>query len=116
MMQFIESFKNAFNGLRYVWREEKNFRIQVIVGILVIIGMGIFGFSHLEMSLFIIAITLVLVAETINTAFEDTLNKIEPNQNPVIGKIKDISAGVVVLCVLSAICIGILVLISHFSF
>lgn len=116
MMQFIESFKHAFNGLCFVWREEKNFRIQVIIGILVTIGMGIFGFSYIEMSLFIIAITLVLAAETINTTFEDTLNKIEPNQDPIIGKIKDISAGVVVLCVLGAICIGILVLLSHFSF
>ncbi|TSC51849.1 MAG: diacylglycerol kinase [Parcubacteria group bacterium LiPW_41] len=116
MRQFIESFSHAFDGLCFVWKEEKNFRIQVIIGILVIVVMGIFGFSYLEMSMFIVAITLVLTAETINTTFEDTLNKIQPEHDPVVGKIKDISAGIVVLCVLGAICIGILIFLSHFSF
>jgi len=116
MRQFIESFSHAFDGLCFVWKEEKNFRIQVIIGILVIVVMGIFGFSYLEMSMFIVAITLVLTAETINTTFEDTLNKMQPEHDPVVGKIKDISAGIVVLCVLGAICIGILIFLSHFSF
>jgi len=116
MKHFIESFSHAFDGICYAWREERNFRIQTIIGILIIIGMGMFGFSYIEIALIIVAITFVLAAETINTTFEDTLDKIEPNNDFVIGKIKDISAGFVLLCVLGAISIGIMVFFSHFYF
>ena len=116
MNRFIESFTHAFDGLYYVWKEERNFRIQIIIAILMILGMGISDFSYLEIGLVLVAIILVLTAETINTAFEDTLDKIEPNQNAIIGRIKDVAAGVVVLCVFGAIIIGIMVLLSHFSF
>jgi diacylglycerol kinase len=116
MKRFIESFTHAFDGLCYVWKEERNFRIQIIIGIVLIVCMGMAGFSYLETGLIIIAITLVLTAETINTAFEDTLDKIEPNQNAVIGRIKDIAAGVVVLCVFGAVVIGGMVFFSHYSF
>ena len=115
MKRFIESFQYALSGLRYVWREERNFRIQVIIAILVIFGLFLLDITPEMIGLVIIAIALVLTAETINTAFEDTLNKIEPQKDPTIGRIKDIAAGVVVLCVIGAVAIGILVFISYFS-
>jgi len=115
MKRFIESFTHAFDGLIYVWREEHNFQLQVLVGIFVILGMFFINFSYEAMGLVVIAIVLVLSAETINTAFEDTLNKIEPNHDMQVGKIKDIAAGVVVLCVFGAIIIGFFVFLSYFS-
>lgn len=65
--------------------------------------------------LVVIAITLVLSAETVNTAFEDTLNKIEPKKDPAVGRIKDIAAGFVVLCVIGAVFVGALAFFSYFS-
>jgi len=115
MKRFRESFGHAFDGLVYVWREERNFKIQIFIGILVILGMFFVNFSYEAMGLMVVAIVLVLGAETINTAFEDTLNKIEPNHDPVIGRIKDIAAGFVVLSVFGAIIIGVFAVLSYFS-
>jgi diacylglycerol kinase len=115
MKQFRESFGHAFDGLSYVWREERNFRIQVLLGALVVLGMFLVDFSYEAMGLAVVAIVLVLTAETINTAFEDTLDVIDPNHNARIGKIKDIAAGVVVLCVFGAVAIGFFVIFSYFS-
>jgi diacylglycerol kinase len=108
------SFRDALTGLFTVWREERNFRIQVTAAVLVIAVMIYWGFDYLEVAVITIAIVLVLTAETINTAFEDAMNKIEPSHDPLVGRIKDIAAGAVILSVIGAIAIGILVVGHHF--
>lgn len=110
----FHSFRDALIGLSTVWREERNFRIQTIAALFVIAAMYYFGFDYLEMSVITIAIVLVLTAETINTAFEDAMNKIEPNHDPLVGRIKDIAAGAVILSVIGAVAIGLLVIGHHF--
>lgn len=108
------SFRDAFRGLRAVWREERNFRIEVLVALLLIVVMKLTRFSYGEASLVILASTMVLAAEVTNTALEDTMNKIEPNHDPAIGRIKDVAAGVVVVNVLGALIIGLVVFAHHF--
>ncbi len=104
----------AMKGLKTTWKEENSFRIGVIVAIWVGIFALYFDFSFEEMVFCVIAITIVLCAEIINTAIEDVCNKIEPNQDSVIGKIKDISAGFVLLSVVGAGVLGFLVFHHHF--
>jgi len=110
----VRSFTNAFTGLAYVWREERNFRIQAIVAVFVLFGLWWFGFSYIDLALSVFAIVLVLAAEVTNTAFEDTMNRIEPNADPLIGRIKDIAAGVVVLNVIGALVIAGIVILNRF--
>ena len=86
-----------------------------MIALLVLIILKWLRFTYAEIALAIVAITLVLAAETVNTAFEDTLDKIEPNRDPVIGKIKDVAAGIVVMNVIGAALIGIALLLNHYS-
>lgn len=109
----IHSFRDALRGLLTVWREERNFRIQITAAIIVIATMYYFDFSYLEMALIAIAITLVLTAETINTAIEDTLDKLQPNFDPLVGRIKDIAAGAVILSAMGASAVGLFVFGHH---
>ena len=110
----IRSFEDAFRGLAFVWKEERNFRIQIYIALLVIVGGIWLRFDYIEMALLVFAILLVLIAEVINTAFEDTMNKIEPNQDPLVGKVKDIAAGIAVLSALGSLVIGAIIFIHHF--
>lgn len=112
-MRTIKSFKYAWNGLRTVWLEESNFRIEILAGILVVISIFYFDFGLLESALLVFAIALVLVSEMINTIVEDLCNKIEPQQDPTIGKIKDMAAGFVFLSSICSVIIGALVFYSH---
>ncbi len=114
MLRTIKSFKYAWNGLKTVWLEESNFRVEVFAAILVIISIFYFDFALLESALVVFAVTLVLVSEIINTIVEDLCNKIQPEQDAVIGKIKDMSATFVLLSSLGAFVVGILVFYSHF--
>ena len=111
----FNSFIFASRGLKTTWREEHNFRIEVFTLLPVIFFIFYFDFSFIESAFCVIAMTIVLITEVINTAIEDICNKIEPHHDEVIGKIKDTAGAFVFISVLGAILIGCLVFFSHFN-
>jgi diacylglycerol kinase len=72
------------------------------------------SFSFVESGFVVVAITLVLGSEILNTILEDTANELEPNHHSFIGKIKDMMAAVVLINSLAALVIGALVFYHHF--
>lgn len=113
MNKLAKSFGWAINGLRMVWHEEMNFRIEVAVSLVVIVAAYYFELSRLEWAVVIGCIGAVLASEIVNTAVEDLCNKVDPNTDPMIGKIKDIMGGfVLVVCFTTAI-IGLLIFLNH---
>jgi len=102
------------NGIRMAWREEVNFRIESLIALGVIMSGIYLHFSMPEWIIIIGCITAVLAAEMVNTAVEDLCNKVEPNTDPVIGKIKDIMGGFVFIVVIGATSIGIIVFYNYF--
>ncbi|KND47870.1 MAG: diacylglycerol kinase (ATP dependent) [Parcubacteria bacterium C7867-006] len=112
----LNSFGYALRGIKTTWQEENNFQIMSVITVAVLFIVFYFDFTLLESALVVISITVVLSFEMMNTAIEDLCNKIEPNQDPVIGKIKDISSGFVLLSSIGALIVGIIVFYSHFSY
>ena len=110
----LNSFRYAINGLKITWREEHNFRIEVLIALVVLFFALFFNFSFIELISCIIAIIIVLTSEIVNTAIEDLSDMVDPNINPLIGKIKDTMAAFVLLCSLGAFAIGCLVFYHHF--
>lgn len=114
LQKSINSFVYACQGLRTTWLEERNFRIEVFCTAVLAFFIIYFKFTLVESALCVLAMTLVLSAEVINTAIEDLCNFVEPEHNPVIGKIKDTTGAFVFITVLGASIIGILVFYNHF--
>ena len=112
----FNSLINALRGVGLVWKEERNFSIILFFAILALTIGYYFNFTLTEYSICAVIITVVLVAEMINTAVEDICNKMQPNQDPVIGRIKDISSGAVLISSIGAGIAGLLVFFNHFSF
>jgi diacylglycerol kinase len=107
MENFLKSFGWAKNGLVTVWGEERNFKVEVIIGILAI-GFGFYrDIAPWQWILLVMIIGFVLMAEIVNTAVEDICNKIQPNQDPIIGKIKDMMAGYVLVSSVTAAIAGL---------
>jgi diacylglycerol kinase len=115
MSPFFKSLANAINGLKVVAREELNFKIHIICAVFVVIIGVMLGFSSTEWLFIVVAIAFVVSGEVANTAIEDLCDKVEPNQDPKIGKIKDTMAGFVLVTSLGAIIIGIIVIFNHVS-
>lgn len=102
------------NGLCTVWREEVNFRIEFFVGMAVVALGFYFKLEIVEWVVIIGCITAVLSAEMVNTAIEDLCNKVEPNTDPAIGKVKDIMGGFVFTVALGAATVGALIFSRYF--
>ena len=114
LKRWLRSFWWAVHGFHTVWQEEKNFRIEAIVGVFVLIAAAVFRFSCGETGLVVVAIVIVLTGEIVNTAMEDLCNKVQPKQDRDIAKIKDIMAAFVLLSALGAIALGLLTFGNHF--
>lgn len=114
MQSITKSFGWAMNGLRTAWHEEMNFRIEVAAAVGVVASGIYLGFAKLEWVIIIGCIAAVLAAEMVNTAIEDLCNKVEPNTDPVIGKVKDIMGGFVFIVVLGSAIIGAMVFSNYF--
>lgn len=111
----LKSFTFALRGIKTVLKEEVNFRVMSAATVLILGATFYFGFTFIESSLIVVAVIVVLVSEMINTAIEDLCNRVEPNTDPVIGKIKDISSGFVLLASIGAAVLGVLVFYNHFA-
>ena len=113
---FLRSLGHAVQGICQVWRDEKNFRIQSCVALMIIALLLIFRFSFAEAAVVIFSVILVLGGEMFNTLVEDLLNVIEPKHHASVGKMKDMMAGIVLVLSSGCALIGALVFLHHFEF
>ncbi len=102
----FESIKSAFLGLHHVYKE-RNFTIQFIVGVVVITAALFLPLDGIERALVILAVMLVLAAETINTAIEHLLDHVTPKHNSDVARIKELMAAAVLLMVMASLAIGV---------
>lgn len=111
MKPLIQSFKNAFRGIFFVFRSERNMMIHLIIATLVVIFGWIFHINPAEWILCLICFALVITAEMINTALENIVDLISPERNHLAGKAKDIAAGAVLITAIIAAIIGLIIFI-----
>lgn len=104
----------ALEGLKSA-ASEQTFGIFSIIAVLVIILMFLFKVSLFEKLILILIITFVMTLELINSRIERILDIFQPNHDPRVKIIKDISAGAVLLACLGALVIGILIFWPYLS-
>ncbi len=112
-MRFQKSLKFAWHGLIYAFRYEKNFRIEVFVGSIVMIGAFLLGLTTLEKSILLSICALVLVMELANTALERIIDMLKPRVHPYAKVVKDVMAGAVLLVSFMAVLVGILIFLPY---
>ncbi len=110
----IESFKYALNGLKTLLITQHNAWIHLVSTVIVMILGFVVKISCEEWIPLIIVITIVWVAEALNTAMEFLSDAAVPEIHPLIEKAKDVAAGAVFMSAVSALIVGILVFGSHF--
>jgi len=89
-MRVIKSFACAFDGLKDCFLHEKNFRIQYVIALLVIIAGLFFSLTATEWTIIFICFAVVLSFEIINSAIEKLCDLVCPDFNLTIKKVKDI--------------------------
>ena len=103
---FLDAFVNALKGIWHAIKTQTNIKIQIIVTILVMIAGAIFKFNTMEFVFLVFSCGLVLIAEMINTAIEETVNLVTLNYHPLAKIAKDVGAGSVLVAALNAVIVG----------
>ncbi len=111
--QLLRSFRSAARGIAVTHAEEQNFRVQTVFALCSLALGIIFRLHAIEYALLIIAITLVLVGEMLNTALERFIDIIHPRVSHYVRDLKDILAGIVLLCSFASILIGMLIFLPR---
>lgn len=107
------SFSDALEGIAIVVRSERNMRIHLLLGLLVVLLAAVLGASRLEVIALVFAIGMVFTAELFNTAVERMVDLIQPAYHPLAGTVKKIAAGGVLVTALAAAAVGYLVFIDY---
>lgn len=105
----IESFKYALNGLKTLLITQHNAWIHLASTVIVLVLGLVLNICAAEWIYLIIVITIVWVAEALNTAMEFLSDAAVPEIHPLIEKAKDVAAGAVFMSAFSALIVGILV-------
>ena len=108
--RFKFSLQNAFEGIKITLRTQRNLRIHIIVGLLIISVSFLLKIDLLEFVLILLTVMIVLVTEILNTAIEFTIDLVSPQYNQLAKKVKDISAAAVLVSASFAILIGLFIL------
>ena len=109
MERLAVSFGHAWRGIRYVIKHEKNARIHLVFAVVVLILGLVLGITNRDLAAILMAVIIVFFAEIMNTAFEKTLDLVQPNHHPQVKLIKDMAAGAVLVTAVVSAAIGIVI-------
>jgi diacylglycerol kinase (ATP) len=107
--KLVDSFNYAIEGIIYSIRTQRNMRIHMIVAILVLSGCFFYDLSKLELLVITITITMVIVAEMINTAVECAIDATTNYYHPLAKIAKNVAAGAVLITALNALLVAYII-------
>ena len=104
----FKSFKYAFNGIFYVLKVSRNFKIQLIFALTSLMISFLLQISLNNYMILIATIMSVLILEILNTSIESVVDLVVKNEFSSLAKIsKDTSAGAVLLASINSVIIAL---------
>jgi diacylglycerol kinase len=108
-----QSFRNAFRGLNFAIRTQKNAQIHLAATVLVVtISLGL-KVSLIEFAIILFCVAIVWITEIFNTALETLVDLCSPEYHPLAKISKDLSAAAVLISALFSAVIGLIILIPR---
>lgn len=108
-----KSFVNAYAGMSYCMRTQRNLRIHLAITVLVIALAAVLRVSLPELAMLVFCIVVVIVAEMLNTALECVVDLVTSDYHPLAKLSKDVSAGAVLVASLGAAAVGAIIFLPR---
>ena len=105
----VNSFKYAINGIRLLFQTQVNGKFHIFFGTFVIGAGFFFKISLTEWCIVILAISMVIATEAVNTAIENLTDLVSPDYHKLAGQAKDVAAGGVLVCGIGTGIIGFII-------
>lgn len=101
--KLIDSFNYAIEGIIYALKTQRNMKIHFFVAVVILTLSLFFEISRVEIIILLITISLVIIAEMINTSIEMAIDLIT-DQYHIFAKIaKNVAAGAVLISAINSI-------------
>jgi diacylglycerol kinase len=110
-----DKFRWAARGLVQSIRSERNFRVHLAAAVAVVVAAAALRASLLEWCMLALCITVVLAAETFNTALERLARAITQDHSEQIRDALDASGGAVLVASIGAAVVGGAILLYRLS-
>ena len=112
---FQRRLRFAISGIKSAWETESSFRTHTFMSIGVLIFLGLLRPAPIWWAVIFLIIGGVLSLELLNTALEQVVDRLHPEQHPMIAKAKDCAAGAVLVLSIAAVAIFIALLVAHYG-
>ena len=109
--KFFRSFSYALRGIGTVFKEEFNARVHLLAAMVVIVLGFVLKVSAWEWIILILVMGGVFTMELINTSIEKLADLYSTEFNPKIKRIKDLSAGAVLVASITALLMGFIIIL-----
>jgi len=106
----LQSFQYALAGLWEALRTQRNARIHLAVGLLVVILGLALDLDSQRWAIIALTMGFVFASELFNTVIEVVINLVTEEYHPLAKKAKDIAAGAVLVSAIVAVVVGLLVI------
>ena len=101
----LNSYRYAIRGIRLAFQYEHNMRFHMAAAIAVVVVNFLLGISRIDWIITLMLIGLAWMAEIFNTAIEKLADRVSTDHDTLIGQVKDLAAGaVVIICFFAVIC------------
>lgn len=109
------ALKFAIDGIKTAVLNQKNIKIQIAIAVIVTVAGLLVNLSFFEWIAVVFCIGLVIVSELFNTAIELFVDFVQPEHHITAGKIKDVSAGAVLVAVCTAVISGLIIFVPKIT-
>jgi diacylglycerol kinase len=106
LRSWLQSFGYAFEGLGFMLKTQRNAWLHLAATLIVIALASVLGVSRGDWRWLIVAIVMVWVAESFNTAVEYLCDVVSPGYSVSVKRAKDIAASAVLVCAVGAVFVG----------
>ncbi len=111
----LSGFRYAQEGILHCFRTQRNMRIHFFTLVAVLLSGLLLRLESRDMVALLFAISLVIVAEMINTAIEKVVDMVTESYSPVAKLAKDVAAGAVLIAAMNAVMAGLLIFFGHYQ-
>lgn len=115
LRQRIASFAYAFQGVGTMLREQAHAKLHAMATVLVFALAWTLDLSRSDWQALLLTVSLVWLAEGMNTALEYLADAAVPEHHPLIGKAKDVAAGAVLITAMFAFVMAGLIFLPYLN-